>query len=342
MKLYVFPYYPENAWQDLVYSAAIEEGWVLVPLDTLQGLAEVTEPGDVLHLGWTAPITRVHENDLLGSYASVTRAISELQEFANRGGRIVWTIHNVLPHERKLLLPELIWVNHLARQADRVHVMAESTEKLIAPYFSVSPDRIFKLPHPSYLGVYPEPPSKETARSLLGIPEDALFVPMIGNIRPYKGVDSVLRLSRLSGHSIVFGIAGKFSAGLSSAEVRDQAAGRILITDKYLSESEIACWCAAADVLLMPYRGVLNSGVIEMAATFGLPVVAQAHPALEGPRDEGWCKLVSFDGDLGDVISVIEELSGSSEARDAAANHAKARSPELISKGFSRLLTRLR
>src|SRR5690606_1597958 len=104
----------------------------------------------------------------------------------------------------------------------------------------------------------PEPtasPGRTEARRALGIaPEEAVFL-FLGYVRAYKGVDVLFdALGRLSRDGPPWRalVAGEWYVDrrpLAAALGRAEAAGRVEIVDRYVSEEEVAELLAAADVV---------------------------------------------------------------------------------------------
>lgn len=337
--LLAYPHYPANAWQDIMYRDALASGWQFEALDCLAALDNVEAAGSVLHLGWTAPIAH-NATTVREALAAVATAKEQLARFRQRGGRIIWTIHNVLPHEVEFLIPALELCRAFADAADVVHVMASATGKLVRPYYSLEGSRVERIPHPSYAGIYPSTESRAQAREALGIAQDVTLALATGTIRPYKGVDRLIALSQQLPQGVELAIVGQFSGGLDPNEARATAGQSCRIVDGYQDGESLARWCSAADVMLLPYTGSLNSGTIELAATFGLPAIVPPLPTF-ADFDSRWVRVVDFDNDVPGTISAISELAATPTAAAAARRHASANSPDTVSAAFLQVLASL-
>ena len=110
-------------------------------------------------------------------------------------------------------------------------------------------------------------PSREEARRRLGLSGNvALF---FGHIRPFKGLDIALDAWRRLKTNATLLVAGEpwwRTAAPAVANVRYDL--------RFIPDSEIANYFAAADVVLAPYRSEAQSGVALTAFHFGRPVIA--------------------------------------------------------------------
>ncbi|WFR65949.1 glycosyltransferase [Curtobacterium flaccumfaciens] len=232
---------------------------------------------------WTAPIVQRTDDDLASAAARLDRFRSAVDAARSRGARLVWTIHNVLPHDARHLELELELNRYLAATADAVHVMNSATASAVSPYYSLDTSRVVHIPHPSYQGVYPGSVTHSEARASLGLRDDDRTVLAFGQMRPYKGldvlVDAVRRLAPADRPVLLL-------AGRTTDE--DRASIDALLGDDvravrehdHVDDIDVQRWFRAADVAVFPYRRVLNSGSLHLAASFGVPSVLPDEPHL--------------------------------------------------------------
>ena len=116
-----------------------------------------------------------------------------------------------------------------------------------------------------------EKPPREKARSRLGITARnvALF---FGHIRPFKGLDIALRAWPKLQTNVTLLVAGE-AWWDSAEEYRKLASENVRFDFRYIPDSEIATYFAAADVVLAPYRSEAQSGVVLTAFHFERPVI---------------------------------------------------------------------
>ncbi|MFA4841713.1 MAG: hypothetical protein WC580_08395, partial [Agrococcus sp.] len=187
--------FTDNPWQDIVERAARGEGFDTLDLEhgaPLEGILEhATRGGLAVHLNWTAPITQRADSEE-GALATVDGVLEQVDLLRRAGGALVWTVHNVLPHEARHHAAEVRLLQGLAARADVVHVMHPSTAHAVADVWQLPPERQVLVEHPSYLGVYPDEVSREQARAALGVPADRTVVLLHGLLREYKGVRAMV------------------------------------------------------------------------------------------------------------------------------------------------------
>jgi glycosyltransferase involved in cell wall biosynthesis len=99
-----------------------------------------------------------------------------------------------------------------------------------------------------------------------------------GFVRPYKGLDTLLRaIGLLKGRDITLRVAGEFWH--DKAEylrlIGELGIGaKVECLDRYIPEEEMGRYFSEADLVVLPYRKSVTSGIIATAYGFGKPVLA--------------------------------------------------------------------
>ncbi|UPL15207.1 glycosyltransferase family 4 protein [Microbacterium galbinum] len=310
--LCVFPSWTGNPYLNLMNLAPRAAGYQLIQRSAYESLLKtlvVLGDGDVLHVHWTAPIAQAAHSHRAA--ARRVRAVeTALEDARRRGVRIVWTVHNRLPHELVHPAAERDLYGVLAGAADLIHVMAPSTAELVADVVALPPEKVVQIPHPSYLGVYDSDVSREEARQSFDLSPDDRAVLFLGQIRPYKGIDLLLEAAASArdsdGRRPVLLLAGSASPeSIAQFDDLKPAGLRIVTSFESVPDADVARWYRAADIAVFPYRAILNSGSLHLAATMEVPAVLPGLPHLrEQFGDQPW---VSFF-DVADPVRSLAEL----------------------------------
>ena len=344
----VLAYHPvsaSNPYQTLLYGRAWAHGIAPVPLHRIERLAEVPPPDRLgtrvaLHLHWT--------NKIIGGSASEAEAddrigafVDRIDAFVRTGGALVWTVHNAIPHGERLEAAEARLQQAIVDRATVVHTLAARTVELVADRFTIPPERVLHVPHPTYAGAYPDLIGRDEARYRLGIDADAIVYAAVGEIRAHKGIDLLLdafdalsvsddRPRRL----IVAGPAGgepEVAAFLARAATHPF----VWLAAERIPDDRIGMLLRAADIAVLPYRRSLNSGALLLALTFGLPVVAAATGATSDIVTPAIGRLFE-PGDAAGFLTALRSADGLLDpvARDAVAAVARAHDPVALSDRF--------
>jgi len=184
--------------------------------------------------------------------------------------RLVWTVHNALPHERHPVDRLLRWVLvHAARVV--VHGAAARAE---LPRAARGAEVI---PHGHYIGVYPDTVEPEEARRRLRLPPDAPVFLCFGQVRAYKGVVDLVRVfAALPDPALRLVVAGRPATEADGRAVAAAAGAdpRIRADLRHVADEDVQLYFKAADWVVLPYRDVLTSGTAVLALSFGRPVIA--------------------------------------------------------------------
>ncbi|HXA17201.1 MAG TPA: glycosyltransferase family 4 protein [Thermoanaerobaculia bacterium] len=118
-------------------------------------------------------------------------------------------------------------------------------------------------------------PSRAIARATLGIGGAANVALFFGHVRPFKGLDIALRAWPALTCDVLLVVAGE-AWWERESEYRElaKALTNVRFDFRFIPDSEIATWFAAADVVLAPYRIEAQSGVALTAFHFARPVIA--------------------------------------------------------------------
>ena len=339
-----------NPFQSMLFSELDRVGATSAPVrDLMAYLATAAPAGRVLNVHWTTP--------LLGAAATEEQARARVAELAGRlgafragGGRLVWSVHNVLPHETVHVESEIEVCRILADHADLVHVLSDATIEAAAPYYRLDPDRVVCVRHSSYLGMYPDWVSRAGARRRLGLETDAKVLLTLGQIRPYKGLDRLLDVIEREGGAdptlrlLAAGSLGRHPDG-PALEARLASIPRVVAQPQRVRDDELQVWMRAADLAVLPYVQVLNSGFILLAESFGLPVVAPRIGALASYDGSAHTRL--FDGDgfetvlTGAIRDLVADADGARRARESAEQTASEWTVEAMATSFADLVAPL-
>lgn len=322
-----------GTWPELVRSLA-RKAEAVFDACAVAVLARRLRP-DVIHLHCTNPV-----------------ALAYLVLLRRVGAPVVATAHVVTPHER-IRFQDAVY-RRIHRAGRLVVAHSEFDRRRLIEEFAVDPDRAVVIPHGEY-GFFErggEPCDRQTARRSLGLElqdEVALF---FGYIREYKGLDVLLEAwpavgeARPAARLVVAGDPVRLDpARRRELEARAERLGAVH-RFAYVPFSDVARYFAAADVLVMPYRHISQSGVLYLALSLGVPVVATRVGALpEVLRDGDSALLVPPESpsDLSEALIRVLSDSGLREVlarggRRVADAHSWPSIAERTESAFVRIL----
>lgn len=179
-----------------------------------------------------------------------------------RGRPLVLTAHDVLPREPRP--GQRAAQRRLYERFDAVVAHSEHGRTRLIEELGVAPGRVHTIPHGAFahLAEAPEaPPPFQTEKKVV------LF---FGLLRPYKGLDVLLEAWRGVEEAELW-IAGMPRMDLSA--LRAEAPPSVRFVTRFVPDEELPAYFRRADLVVLPYREIEQSGVLFAALAFGKPLL---------------------------------------------------------------------
>jgi glycosyltransferase involved in cell wall biosynthesis len=247
------------------------------------------------------------------------------------GKKIVLTAHNVNAGKRD---SNDSWLNRLSLKiqynlSDHIFVHTKGMKNELVGDFRVPSVKVSVIPFGINNTVPNSSLSSAQAKRQLGVSSSDKTMLFFGNIAPYKGLEyliaafsELVRNDRRYRLLIVGKPKGRESywrrneQAMSSSGVSDRVIRKI----EYVPDRETEWYFKAADVLILPYTHIFQSGVLFLGYNFGLPVIAADVGSLKEEILEGETGFVFRPQDSSDLAQAIRryfasELFSALEAR---------------------------
>jgi len=285
MKIVFTPWYGNNPYQRLLTEALEKIGHTIIPyqpktrqLFSLINFVLKNGKPDIFHLHWMHRFF-IRESTLETIIVSIIFII-EIIILKLIKVKIIWTVHNIINHEK--IHPRIERKVHktLIRLYDHVIHLSNASLTIMYDLDMISTKTNKKLhvvPHGHYITYYNNSVSQETARTILGINQHSIVFLCFGIIRPYKGIDILIdALDEIKDKRILILIAGRFQNILIERRLRNQCKNdeRIRLFPRFIPDNDVQVFMNAADIVVLPYTDILNSGVAILAMSFAKPVMA--------------------------------------------------------------------
>ena len=196
------------------------------------------------------------------------------------GKTIVFTVHDLYDFGKKSFRRKLqteIAHNIVFRFANSIHVHNHFTSRLVESKYKRK-SGIVVIPHGNYIGYYPNQIPKAKARHQLGLPHNAFVYLFLGLLRPYKGLEGLVRaFIKLDNPEARLLVVGKvFGVNNFESKLRDlsRTDSRIILLPKFVPDEAIQVYLNACDIFVLPYKNITTSGAAALALSFGRPVIA--------------------------------------------------------------------
>jgi glycosyltransferase involved in cell wall biosynthesis len=241
--------------------------------------------------------------------------------------KTVLTVHNVNAKKRDSndTVLNRLTLKIQYRLADHLFVHTEKMKRELMEEFGVSASAITVIPFGINNAVPDTSLTSDEAKRRLGIAEKDRVILFFGNIAPYKGLEYLVDafqqvVTRSDNYRLI--IAGNLKdcemywKDIQEMIKRDGNGGQILPKIRYIPDDETEVYFKAADLLVLPYRHIYQSGVLFLGYSFGLPVVATDVGALREEIIEGRTGFVCRPEDSIDMARAIETYFSSDLYKD--------------------------
>lgn len=240
---------------------------------------------DALHLHWPS-------HEYRGSDEATTRRqmhgmVKRLKLARALGFGVVWTAHNIMPHDRTYAEIDRQFRVELCQIASAVIAhCAQAAEAVRREFEPAAP--IFVIPHGNFVGVLPTSVTRAQARADVGIRAAEFVYGFIGNLLPYKGLeDLIASFVEIDSPDSWLYLAGGCGPDYE-ATLRAAAGGHpriILRTFDYAPGVAFVKVLQASDVVVLPFRASTTSGSLAQALSWPRPAIVPALGCLPTQMD---------------------------------------------------------
>jgi len=236
-----------------------------------------------------------------------------------RGKKIALTAHNVNQARRD---SKDSWLNRTTlkiqyRLCDHIFVHTQKMKDELRQVFDVPDKAVTVLRHPINNAFPDSELTPAEAKRRLALTDDEKVILFFGRIRPYKGIEYLLDALRLvladgkGNYRLI--IAGEPKKGseeylheIQQSVQRDFQQGLVILRMQFIPDDETELYLKGADVLVLPYKDIFQSGVLFLAYSFGLPVVATDVGSFREEIVEGSTGFLCKPGDPAELAKALE------------------------------------
>lgn len=236
---------------------------------------------------------------------------------------VVYTAHDALPNHPTPRRLRRSAAN--ARAFRRVIVHSQHGRDALVGELGVDPGRVHMVPHgalTAYRDVEPVAPA---------VPDGVPLVVMLGLLRPYKGLDILLEAwpaVRLALPDACLLVAGRVLGDPEGAARLEAMAadGALGVTSdlRFTPTAEFVGSLLRADVVVLPYRRIDQSGVLFAALALGRPIVATRVGGFAEVVEQHGAGVVVPPADSAALAAALIELLRDPARREAMAAASRA------------------
>jgi glycosyltransferase involved in cell wall biosynthesis len=204
--------------------------------------------------------------------------LAGLGKLGRRTARVVAECHNVLPHERRFV--DVALMRSVLSRVDGVLVHSGQQEELARTVT----ERPVVVQHMAPLLV------ASAGTRIAPVDDVHKRLLFFGLVRPYKGLDVLLRAMAAGPPEVKLLVAGEFWGGAESTEHLVAELGlvdRVELRPGYVDSADVAGLFEEVDALALPYRSATASFNAYLSFEHGLPVIATRVGTIEEDVRDG-------------------------------------------------------
>lgn len=301
MKVFAAPAFSNekvNPYNALLYRELQQLG---VEVEEYRHSLALRNPPDIAHFHW--PDGDINRPSLLKSLQRMLMLAIAVWVIKMRGTKVVWTVHNTAPHDARRPGLSQAFMQWFAKNCDGFIFMSEANRTAFYSRYKPSPNAgSVIIPHGHYRSCYPPAVDSASAKKALGLALDQKTLLFVGMIKPYKNIDGLMQAfedAKLADYQLV--IAGTADSAPLDLQRRLKAVNKpnTHVFLRFIPDEELALLMSAADVVILPYKAILNSGALLLALSYNRPIIAPhmgAVAELQKSLGEEW--IQTYDGEL--------------------------------------------
>ncbi|MGA8668482.1 MAG: glycosyltransferase [Terracidiphilus sp.] len=280
------------------------------------------------------------------------------------GKKVVLTAHNVNGARRdgKDSLLNRVTLRMQYSLCDHVFVHTQKMKEELCEGFRVPEDAVTVIPYPMNYALPDTGLTSAEAKLRLGLGDEEKTILFFGKIRPYKGIEHLVAAFKLLSASctgkyrlILAGEPNKdaeeYLREIQRFVTREIPPEQVILRTHFIPDEEMELYFKAADVLVLPYKEIFQSGVLFLALSFGLPVIATDVGSFREDIVEGYTGFLCKPGDPADMARAVETYFASDLFKELKvrrqelmdyvnANHSWRAVAELTREAYAQVLGR--
>ena len=285
----------KNRYYLLLKKVAYDRGYEIIEPKSLSWFLKNKNGVDVVHINW---LSRIKKNFFKSFFF-----LSVLFLLNIYGKKIIWTEHNIHPHESKRKLGSKLFNFLLMLICSKIVIQDYKRFKKLK-----DKRKYCYIHHPTFESIFHVIPDTKTQ-----IQGNKISFLYFGYIRKYKGIDLLIDIASKFRDSDFMVIGDPSFFWKKEKEKRNllhsirKAAKRNNFSAllKYVPDSEIPEILTGYDILVLPYHKFHISGMLMLSFTFNLPCVIKSNSFSDFFAEKGMAITFNTKEELSTIIKNI-------------------------------------
>ena len=264
---------------------------------------------DIIHIHW--PEKFLNSNYRIKAILWSAALLFCLTLHRMRGGKVVWTAHNLIPHQIKYHKLYKIFIGIFRSRIDAVISLSESNRHILEKNVQL-PNLKHHAVIPHHLYPVPDTDNISIPATLPPLPEN--FCLFFGRLLPYKNVETIIDIftrNPPSNLNLIIAGAAENQTYAQSLTAHIGKSNRITFINRRISDAELATLIHNCRFGVLPFKTIFNSGSLLQFASYGKAVLT--------PYSESFAEYAAFFSPS-PFIFYHNDVITSQTIKDTAAN----------------------
>lgn len=292
MKIIFYPTdYTTNKYGSIITEGLKSKGIQLVTYESAFKNYRLFKSIDLVHLNWFETLGNSTYTDIKRFLGRAAKLIA----FKLAGKKIVWTMHNKMPHDRKNLFLKKALMNLVIRSADTIIVHSRISKQILTKEYHLEKTKIKYIPHPDYIGSY-----KSASEDIEPLKDESkLNLLFLGAVKPYKNIELLIDVVRPF-PEVILTIAGNTSTSYKNFIIEyAKTYTNINLVLEFIPDDMLTHYIKNSDLLILPYdiKSSLNSGTVILAFSNAKTVICPQIGTISDLSDESMALSYTYSND---------------------------------------------
>jgi len=188
--------------------------------------------------------------------------------------KIVWTMNNIIPHESKKKLLDILIIKIIIIFSNKIHILSKTSIQIIKNYYKfINENKIYYVPHGNYICNIKEYNIKK--------PDKKIKFIYFGLIRPYKNIELLIDVFNTLQDYIDIDFELEITGRCISEDYKNKLISlvdnnKITVHFDHINDDELNSIIQLSDIAILPFdtKSMLNSGTIMLAFSNKRTVIA--------------------------------------------------------------------
>ncbi|POY34909.1 hypothetical protein C3K47_17550 [Solitalea longa] len=274
------------------------------PLHKVLTQFELFRSVKVFHLNWYESL---YSKNVFEKTIEFIRKIIILFILKICSKKIIWTMHNKIPHEGTLLILSKFLINLLTIFSSKIIIHSKISKDFLSISNQKIKSKIEYIPHPNYINIYGGSKRECETHS-----RDKLNLLFIGAIKPYKNIELLIDVVKIFYDDINLTIAGKPSDDIYKQHLLSYSADikNIALHLEFISDNDISSYIKNFDLLVLPYdiQSSLNSGTVILAFSYNKSVICPEIGTISDIQEKNHLLTYNYTNNREHTFQLMEKI----------------------------------